>query len=71
METLKGMLFGVVAGVAAGVVCFGLGYLVARAFGTPEGAYFGVGLEPWNLPGTILGLATFVGLIVYWAKKNA
>jgi hypothetical protein len=70
MEFLKEMLYGAVAGIAAGVVVFVVGILVAKTFGTPAGASFGVGFEPWNLPGTILGIATFVGLIVRRARKH-
>jgi hypothetical protein len=65
---MKDIVFGAVAGLAAGTVCFGISYILSVRF-APEGAYFGIGFQPWNLPGTILGLATFVGLIV-WRNRN-
>jgi hypothetical protein len=54
---MTNILYGFVGGAAGATICFGIGYLIVKTVGIPAGAYFGVGLEPWNLPGTILGVA--------------
>lgn len=68
---IKALLYGLLGGAAGGAVCFGIGYLILISVGIPEGAYFGVGVEPWNLPGTILGAATWIGIMVYTLRQKA
>jgi hypothetical protein len=60
---MKGLAYGALAGIVAGVVCFGAGFLVVTAIGVPEGSSFGVGIEPWNIPGTLLGAAVWFHLL--------
>lgn len=67
---MKDLLYGLLGGAAGISVCFLIGFLIVRFVGIPEGAYFGVGLEPWNLPGTILGAATWGAIIWYTLKKR-
>jgi hypothetical protein len=46
-----------------------VGYLIVVTVGIPEGEMFGLGPEPWNLPGTILGIAAWI-LIVRWQLRR-
>ncbi len=64
-------LYGLLGGAASAAVCFTVGYLLTVHTDLfPEATHFGVGLEPWNLPGTILGLATWGAVVWYTLKKQ-
>jgi hypothetical protein len=67
---LKLTLYAVLAGAAGMIVCLGVGFLVVSLHGVPDGASFGVGLEPWNLPGTILGAGTWLGITYLSFRKR-
>jgi hypothetical protein len=62
---MKDLMYGALGGLVGAFVCFGIGFLIAATIGVPHGAYIGVGIEPWNLPGTILGAAAWVAVIWY------
>jgi hypothetical protein len=67
---MKDLLYGLLGGGAGISVCFLVGFLIVRFVGIPKDAYFGVGLEPWNLPGTILGAATWGAIIWYTIRRR-
>ena len=67
---MRDLAYGVMAGVAGGAICFGVGYLLVVVIGVPQAKYFGVGLEPWNLPGTILGAVTWGAFLWYGSKRR-
>jgi hypothetical protein len=67
---VSNLLYGGLAGLAGSAVCFGVGFLIVVTVGIPEGASSGAGVEPWNLPGTILGVAVWIAITVYALRKS-
>lgn len=64
------LLYGALGGVIASIICYGIGYVMVILMGVPEGRYFGFGIEPWNLPGTILGLSAWGAIMFYRLRKK-
>jgi hypothetical protein len=70
-ESLIASLY-LIGGVAAGMfVCFGTGFLIVTTFAPVGADHVGIGLEPWNLPGTLLGFAIWISFIVYGLRRTA
>ena len=67
---LKLTLWAALAGAAGMIVCFAVGFLIVVVIGVPKADGFGVGLEPWNLPGTILGALTWLAVTYFAFKKR-
>ncbi len=67
---MRAIAYGAIGGIVAGVVCFGTGFLIVTAIGVPEGSYFGVGIEPWNLPGTLLGAGVWFHMLALMRKRG-
>src|SRR5207249_3826953 len=67
---MKGLAYGALAGIVAGIVCFGTGFLAVTVITVPAGSSFGVGVEPWNLPGTLLGLAVWFHMLALTRKRG-
>jgi hypothetical protein len=67
---MKHLLYGGIGGGAGYLVCLGVGFLIAALVGVPDGAQIGPGLQPWNLPGTILGAMTWGAIMWYTLKKR-
>ena len=61
---MRYLIRGVVGGTAGAAVCFGIGFLIVKLVGIPAGAYWGVGLELWNLPGTLLGATVWITIMI-------
>jgi len=53
------VLCGLLGGVVAGALCFGVGFLLLL-LGVPNDGYIGVGFDSWNLPGTLLGVVAWI-----------
>lgn len=67
---LRESLFSV-AGVIVGMtVCFGTGFFIVALFAPAGADYIGFGLEPWNIPGTVLGIAIWIGATVYGMRRT-
>jgi hypothetical protein len=60
-------LLGLPAGL---IVCWATGFLLVKIIGSPETVYVGPGFDRWNLPGTILGAATWIAAASWGARRN-
>ncbi len=49
-------------------VAFGLGLIINLFFPPDSPAYFGIGLDARSLPGTILGLLTWIAIVLIFAN---
>lgn len=67
---LKLALLALLAGAAGMTVCFAVGFFIVWLFGAPEGAYVGIGFDPRNIPGTILGAGTWLGITYLAFRKR-
>lgn len=67
---MRNFIWGVIGGMAGGAVCFTFGFLIVNLIGIPPGAYWGVGLEPWNLPGTVAGATVWLTIIIRRLRQN-
>ena len=47
---------------------FAVGFVITLVFPSDDPAYFGFGFDARNLPGTILGLLTWVGIVLIFAN---
>jgi hypothetical protein len=50
------------------LVMWGTGFAIIAVFHPAGANWIGPGLEPWNLPGTLLGLTIWIGAMVYETK---
>ena len=58
-------------GAALGLIlCWTTGFVLVALFNPPGVEYVGPGFDHWNLPGTLLGLAVWLGASFYWMKKR-
>jgi hypothetical protein len=66
--TIRVLIVGFLGGAASMAVAFVVGLIINSLF-PPEGpAYFGIGLDARNLPGTILGVLTWIGIVLIFAN---
>jgi hypothetical protein len=63
-ERLKPILIMLAGTAVAWIACLGIGYALLKIFSPPGLQYIGVGIEPWNLPGTIIGVVVFIASAV-------
>jgi hypothetical protein len=63
-ERLKPILIMLAGTAVAWVACLGIGYVLLEMFSPPGLQYIGIGTEPWNLPGTIVGVVVFIASAV-------
>jgi hypothetical protein len=60
----------IIAGPVLGlIVCWGTGWFLVKLIGSSETVYVGPGFDGWNLPGTILGAAIWIGAEVWSARR--
>jgi hypothetical protein len=64
----RDFIVGLLAGAAGIFVALVIGLIINLLFPSEDPAYFGIGFDARNLPGTILGLLTFVGIILIFAN---
>jgi len=66
--SIRDLIVGVLGGAACMAVAFGVGLIITLIVPPDGPAYFGIGLGARNLPGTILGVLTWIGTILIFAN---
>jgi hypothetical protein len=71
--SFRDLIVGFLGGAACMAVAFGVGFVVNLLFPSEGPAYVGIGLGARNLPGTILGVLAWIGIVAIFAnpfRKN-
>ncbi len=66
--SIRDLIVGVLGGAAGMAVALGVGLVINLLFPPDGPAYFGIGLDARNLPGTILGVITWIGIVMIFAN---
>jgi hypothetical protein len=64
----RDLIIGLLCGVACMAVALGVGFIINLLFPPDGPAYFGIGFDRRNLPGTILGVLTWIGIVLIFAN---
>ena len=67
---LKDAAYGLIGAILGAMICWTTGFAILSFRNYPEAEYVGPGLEPWNLPGTLLGMAAWIGITLFGLRKN-
>lgn len=60
----------VLGGIVGLTVCWATGVLLVKALGSQGTVYVGPGLDRWNLPGTIFGVAIWIAAAIWGVKRH-
>jgi hypothetical protein len=66
--SIRDLIIGFLGGAACMAVAFGVGLVINLLFPPDGPAYIGIGLDARNLPGTILGVLTWIGIVLIFAN---